>query len=52
MPKDTKKAPKEKAPKEKAAKKGKKDGPKRALSAYMFFAQAKREDVKSSNPGL
>lgn len=49
MPKDTKKPAK--APKEKAAKKGKKDGPKRALSAYMFFAAAKRDEVKAANPG-
>jgi hypothetical protein len=53
MPKDTKakkeKAPK--APKEKAPKPSKKGGPKRALSAYMFFAAAKRDEVKAAHPG-
>lgn len=53
MPKDTKakkeKAPK--APKEKAPKASKKGGPKRALSAYMFFAAAKRDEVKAAHPG-
>lgn len=55
MPKEAKtKAPKEpkaaKAPKEKKEKK-EKTGPKRALSAYMYFASAKRSEVKASNPG-
>jgi len=37
------------APKKKKAKKDK-DAPKNALSAFMFFSQAKRESVKEENP--
>lgn len=50
--------PKEKAPKRAAAKprseKKKKDplAPKRGLSAYMFFANEQRENVREENPGI
>jgi hypothetical protein len=37
------------AAEKKGGKKGK-DGPKRALSAYMFFSQDWRERIKSENP--
>jgi hypothetical protein len=40
---------KKKAATEKKGKKGK-DGPKRALSAYMFFSQDWRERIKAENP--
>ncbi|KAF8488742.1 high mobility group box domain-containing protein [Gautieria morchelliformis] len=49
MPKDTTKSKKKAAAERKGAKKGK-DGPKRALSAYMFFSQDWRERIKSENP--
>ncbi|KAF8591685.1 hypothetical protein K439DRAFT_1656553 [Ramaria rubella] len=49
MPKDTTKS-KKKAPAEKKGGKKGKDGPKRALSAYMFFSQDWRERIKSENP--
>ncbi|KAH9886852.1 HMG box protein [Xylariomycetidae sp. FL2044] len=29
-----------------------KDGPKRGLSAYMFFANEQRENVREENPGI
>jgi hypothetical protein len=43
-----------KNPKEKAEKKSKKESnsPKRGLSAYIFFCQDKREEVKKNNPSL
>ena len=28
------------------------NAPKRGLSAYMFFANAKRDDVRKENPGI
>ncbi|KAF8522738.1 high mobility group box domain-containing protein [Hysterangium stoloniferum] len=49
MPKVTTKSSKKKAATEKKGKKGK-DGPKRALSAYMFFSQDWRERIKAENP--
>ncbi|THV44022.1 hypothetical protein BGAL_0761g00010 [Botrytis galanthina] len=48
--------PKEKAPKRAAKKteKKKKDpnAPKRGLSAYMFFANEQRDNVREENPGI
>jgi len=47
--------PKEKAPKRaKRTEKKKKDpnAPKRGLSAYMFFANEQRENVREENPGI
>ncbi|KAG9232909.1 high mobility group box domain-containing protein [Amylocarpus encephaloides] len=49
--------PKEKAPKRAAktrVQKKKKDpnAPKRGLSAYMFFANEQRENVREENPGI
>jgi hypothetical protein len=54
MPKEAK--PKRKAAEKSEAKSAKgskskaKDGPKRALSAYMFFSQDWRERIKAENP--
>ncbi|GAB4821853.1 hypothetical protein N2152v2_008899 [Parachlorella kessleri] len=54
-------AKKERAPKKEKAPKGEgkakrakkdKDAPKRALSAFMFFSNAVRDDVKKENPGV
>ncbi|KAI7875292.1 hypothetical protein K492DRAFT_136696 [Lichtheimia hyalospora FSU 10163] len=42
MPKET--------PKRSAKGEKKKTGPKRSLSAYMFFSQANRQKVKDENP--
>ena len=39
-------------PAKKARKKKDKDAPKKALSAFMFFSAAKREQVKTENPGI
>ncbi|GJJ09375.1 Non-histone chromosomal protein 6 [Clathrus columnatus] len=50
MPKETTKATKKKAASEKKVTKKGKDGPKRALSAYMFFSQDWRERIKAENP--
>ena len=54
MPKETQKATKQVAAKseDKKAKRTKKDpsSPKRGLSAYMFFSQATRAQVKEENP--
>ncbi|KZV88553.1 hypothetical protein EXIGLDRAFT_839152 [Exidia glandulosa HHB12029] len=52
MPKEDGDKPKRKAAEksEKKPRAAKKEGPKRALSAYMFFVQAERETVKEENP--
>lgn len=39
-------------PDKKTKKRKDKNAPKRGLSAYMFFSQAKREQVKTDNPGI
>lgn len=41
-------------PPKKTSTRQKKDpnAPKRALSAYMFFANAERDDVRANNPGI
>ncbi|KAJ2017691.1 Non-histone chromosomal protein 6 [Coemansia sp. RSA 455] len=44
------KATTEKEPKAKRGKKKAKTGPKRALSAYMFFSKAMRKTVQEENP--
>ncbi|CAG8958514.1 hypothetical protein HYALB_00001458 [Hymenoscyphus albidus] len=49
--------PKEKAPKRATAKRSEKkkkdpNAPKRGLSAYMFFANEQRENVREENPGI
>jgi len=50
MPKESTKTSKKRAvASEKKTKKGK-DGPKRPLSAYMFFSQDWRERIKTENP--
>ncbi|EJD43674.1 hypothetical protein AURDEDRAFT_114700 [Auricularia subglabra TFB-10046 SS5] len=51
MPKDTTSdKPKRKAPADKPKKEKKEAGPKRALSAYMFFVKDWRERIKEENP--
>ena len=39
-------------PKKKRAKKAKKDGPKKPKSAYLYFCEEKRGEVKASNPDM
>ncbi|KAF4505044.1 hypothetical protein G6O67_007038 [Ophiocordyceps sinensis] len=48
------KMPKAAAPKRNGKKRAKKDpnAPKRGLSAYMFFANEQRENVRDENPGI
>lgn len=53
MPKDTQKVTKRASDKgEEKKKRSKKDpnAPKRGLSAYMFFSQATRQQIKDENP--
>merc|ERR1712100_54690 len=52
-PKAAKSASKSKSPKaEKAGKKAKKDGPKKPLSAYMFFASERSPQLAKANPDV
>lgn len=53
MPKEVKEKVSKKAPAAKTEKK-KKDpnAPKRGLSAFMFFSNDKREEIKAANPGI
>ena len=50
-PKATKPKKESKAKAAKPAGKKKKDGPKRGLSAFMFFSQDNRDKIKEENPG-
>merc|ERR1711943_98521 len=52
-PAEPKKRGRSKSPKaEKAGKKAKKDGPKKPLSAYMFFASERRPQLAKANPDV